>query len=48
MAQYLDVDFEDDDWLPATPTETILYVNLESLSARKWISNITSSILDVY
>jgi len=53
LAKHLDLELEvdfDEDFGPGTPTypKTIVYVNVENLLIRKWISKITSSLLEIY
>lgn len=51
LAKHLDLDFEEDfnsDWVPVTRPEIIVYVNVENLLSRKWISNIATSLLEIY
>ena len=50
LAQHLELDFEepDEDWAPTTRPEISVYVNVENLLARKWVSKIASSLLEIY
>jgi len=50
LAQHLELNFEepDEDWAPTTRPEISVYVNVENLLARKWVSKIASSLLEIY